>query len=340
MKKVISVFLALGLVAQIGLFSAFAAPKVAVTSIKVTPASITLAAGNTGILKATVSPATATNKAVSWKSSNAKIAAIDSTGKVKALSIGSATITCTAKDGSGKMAVSKVIVVKSTVVKPTTKAQILAAYTTVMNKAKVAKPAYLKKEFQSLPKADQHMDGWLIKLLLPLANSFMTQEQDVEIETQTKGNDMVWFPVCKASKGCLLTNVSAIKSATCSVLANGNYVITIILNEEHNPEPYKKGQIKATSNTGNMFYPLARADIDDTIVNDSTVNKVVKNVKYDLKYYNCKAILEYNPKTNQVVKLDQYMSVFIDIQDGKVLFSTATGNAILYNTMKAWNFKY
>lgn len=227
---------------------------------------------------------------------------------------------------------------------PSTKAEILAAYTTVMNYAKTAKPAYLKKEFQSLPKADQHMDGVVIGALLPLANSFMTQEKDAKTETQTKGNDMKWFPVCKAPKGCLLTNTGAIKTATCEKLSNGNYKITIILNDEHNPEPYNETTKSASSNTGKMFYPLAKADIDNTLVNDSTVKTVVKNVKYDLKYFNCIATLEYNPKTNHVVNLEQDMSVFIDIQDGKVgigfLSVTAKGNAILYDKLTAWNFQY
>jgi hypothetical protein len=224
--------------------------------------------------------------------------------------------------------------------KPTTPAQILAAYTEVMNYAKTAKPAHNRKEFQSLPKEDQNMDGFIIKTLLPIANTFMTQEKDAEVEDQKNGNDMKWFPVAKSSKGCLLTNVSAIKSATCDELANGNYKIVIILKDEHNPEPYMEGDTKATSNTGNMFQPLAKSEIDNTIINDSTVNKVVKDVKYDLKFFNCKAILEYNPKTKQIVTMEQYMSVFIDIQEGRVIGFKATGNAILYNTLKAWNFKY
>lgn len=224
--------------------------------------------------------------------------------------------------------------------KPTTTAEILAAYTDVMNHAKTAKPAYNKKEFQSLPKKDQNMEGALVGLILPLAENFMTLEKDVKTEENKAGNDMKYFPVVKASKGCLLTNAGAIKSAKCDVLANGNYKITIALKDEKNPEPFKEGQAKATSNTGNMFNPLSRGEIDDVLINDTTVNKVVKNVKYDLKYFDCIAIVEYNPKTKQIVSLDQYMSVFIDIQEGKALLLNLKGNAILYNTMKCWNFKY
>ncbi|NLX93639.1 MAG: hypothetical protein GXZ02_07220 [Clostridiales bacterium] len=228
--------------------------------------------------------------------------------------------------------------------KPTTPAEILAAYTDVMNYAKTAKPAYNKKEFQSLPGEDQHMEGKVIGAILPVAETFMTKEKDAAVEDNKAGSDMKWFPVAKATKGCLLTDAGAIKSAKCDELANGNYKITIVLKDEKNPEPYKEGQAKASSNTGNMFQPLSRAEIDDTILNDNTVKNLVKNVKYDLRYYNCIAVLEYNPKTKQIVSLDQNMSVFIDIQDGivdlKIVKPTLKGTAILYNTMKCWNFKY
>lgn len=228
--------------------------------------------------------------------------------------------------------------------KPTTTAEILAAYTDVMNYAKTAKPAYNKKEFQSLPKADQHMDGSFVGAILPVAETFMTKEKDATVEDNKAGSDMKWFPVAKTSKGCLVTDTSVIKSAKCDELANGNYKITIILRDEKNPEPVKDGQAKATSNTGNMFQPLSRDEIDKTILEDSTVNKLVKNVKYDLRYFNCTAVLEYNPKTKQIVSLSQNMSVYIDIQDGVInlglIKPTLTGNATLYNDMKCWNFKY
>ena len=129
MKKTLSVLFTLGLVIQMGLFpagqvqagiTAFAAPKVTVASVKLTPSAINLAAGNTGTIKATVAPSNAANKTLSWKSSNTAVVSVDSKGKVTALSIGTATKTCTAKDGSGKKALCK-----ATVIKPTTKAQIL-----------------------------------------------------------------------------------------------------------------------------------------------------------------------------------------------------------------------
>ena len=54
--------------------------------------------GDTLQLAATVSPKTATNKEVTWKSSNEEVAKVDENGKVTAISSGKATIIVTTKD--------------------------------------------------------------------------------------------------------------------------------------------------------------------------------------------------------------------------------------------------
>jgi LPXTG-motif cell wall-anchored protein len=53
-------------------------------------------------LKASISPADATNKDVTWTSSDEKIAKVDANGKVTAVGVGKATITVTTKDGNFK----------------------------------------------------------------------------------------------------------------------------------------------------------------------------------------------------------------------------------------------
>ena len=51
-------------------------------------------------LTATVAPDNATDKTVTWKSSNTSVATVDATGKVTFVAVGSATITCTATNGT------------------------------------------------------------------------------------------------------------------------------------------------------------------------------------------------------------------------------------------------
>ncbi len=74
-------------------------PAVAVTGVTVSPKSVTISAGKTTNVTATVAPADATNKAVTWTSSNTSIATVSSNGKVKGVGVGTATITARTDDG-------------------------------------------------------------------------------------------------------------------------------------------------------------------------------------------------------------------------------------------------
>ena len=85
-----------------------------VTKLTLNKTKATLNPADTLTLKATVTPSNATNKAVTWKSSNTKVATVSNSGKVTAKAAGTATITCTAKDGSGKSAICKITVRKYT----------------------------------------------------------------------------------------------------------------------------------------------------------------------------------------------------------------------------------
>ena len=82
---------------------------ISVKSVKLNKKSITVKKGKKLTLKATISPSNATNKRVTWKSSNKKIATVSSKGVVKGVKKGKATITVTTKDGK-KTASCKVTV--------------------------------------------------------------------------------------------------------------------------------------------------------------------------------------------------------------------------------------
>ncbi|MBR5255149.1 MAG: Ig domain-containing protein [Bacteroidales bacterium] len=71
---------------------------VAVESITLNKSSLELKAGETATLTATVKPDNATNKTVSWSSSNSSVATVDAAGKVSAVAEGTATITAKAGD--------------------------------------------------------------------------------------------------------------------------------------------------------------------------------------------------------------------------------------------------
>ena len=85
---------------------------VAVSSVSLDKTSVSLNVGESVTLAATVKPDNATNKTVSWSSSNASVASVDASGKVSAVAEGTATITAKAGD---KTATCSVTVKKSVV---------------------------------------------------------------------------------------------------------------------------------------------------------------------------------------------------------------------------------
>lgn len=86
---------------------------VAVTGVSLNKSTLSLEEGKSETLTATVAPATATNKNVTWKSSNTAVATVDAAGKVTAVKAGTATITATTTDG-GKIATCAVTVTAAT----------------------------------------------------------------------------------------------------------------------------------------------------------------------------------------------------------------------------------
>ncbi|TWT27799.1 Ig-like domain-containing protein [Planomicrobium sp. CPCC 101110] len=74
-------------------------PPIAAKSAKMNKASATVKKGKTFTLSATVSPSNTTNKTLKWKSSNTKVAKVDSKGKVTAVGVGTAKITATTTNG-------------------------------------------------------------------------------------------------------------------------------------------------------------------------------------------------------------------------------------------------
>lgn len=76
------------------------AAPIAVTGVGVTPNTVTMVEGTLQTLIANVLPTNASDKSVSWFSSNTTVASVNTTGAVSAYSAGTATITVTTTDGS------------------------------------------------------------------------------------------------------------------------------------------------------------------------------------------------------------------------------------------------
>ena len=96
-------------------------PTILTTSITIDQASVSLEIGETTTLTATVLPEDATDKSVTWTSSNEEVATV-SDGVVTAVTVGTATITATTNDGSEMSASCDITVIKPSTgdIEPTT----------------------------------------------------------------------------------------------------------------------------------------------------------------------------------------------------------------------------
>ena len=103
---------------------------VLVTGLKLSSESLALQESGSDTLTATAEPADATNKDVTWASSDTDIATVSEDGTVTAISAGSATITATAADGSGASASCEVTVTHGDMVQTPKKDATCTAYGT------------------------------------------------------------------------------------------------------------------------------------------------------------------------------------------------------------------
>lgn len=117
--------------------------KQPVKEIRISKSVLAVQKGKTVNIKATVKPKNASNKKLKYKTSNKKIATVNSKGKVKAIKNGTVTITVTAADGSKKKATCKVGVytakIKKATVSPSKKT--LNVGKTVTLKTKIKSPS-------------------------------------------------------------------------------------------------------------------------------------------------------------------------------------------------------
>lgn len=160
----------------------------------------TMYTGKKLTLKAKVNPANASNKALTWKSSNTKIAKVASNGVVTGVKAGTVKITATAKDGSRKSAtctvtvrqsVSKITLSKTNVVLPkkgsSYKVRVTVAPKNTYNKNVAVKSAKTK--------------------VAKVSASTVKSGKTVKITAVKKGKTKVVFTAKDGSK----------KSATCKV---------------------------------------------------------------------------------------------------------------------------
>ncbi len=193
---------------------------------------------------------------------------------------------------------------------PVTTAEILAAYTAVVNKVKVDMPKFTSNDWQTVSNVD--MSRVTYSLLSTAAGSFLESQEDSEPGIHDKGTHAKWFalPTSTAKVGCVLTDTSKITSAK-AVKKGDNYVITISLATEKDPYMNIDNPTSCTSWHGRMFDVI---DIGEVV----EYAKKIPGVSTDNAYctFQGTAILTYNPVTNECINLDHVIDVRIFLGSG------------------------
>ena len=116
--------------------------------------------------------------------------------------------------------------------------------------------------------------GLLDSVIVPILEGFMTTEDEAEVKVNAKGSDDAKnrMPASTCTKG-------AVKSATAEKLANGNYKVVVVLNEQTNPSYADKDGLGVMSKEF-----LDYADVQKTVVEDPTVSKIVKSLDGKIVY--------------------------------------------------------
>lgn len=173
--------------------------EIKVANIKVTALSNKIAAGKKVKLTAAVAPANASNKAVTWKTSNKKVAIVSKSGVVtvnKKAAGKSVVITAIAADGSGARATYKIKVMKDAVKKVTI---------TGKNTVKAGKKLSLKAKVAAGKKANK-------KLVWTSSNvKFATVNQKGVVTTKKAGKGKKIKITAKATDGSNKKKVFVIK---------------------------------------------------------------------------------------------------------------------------------
>ena len=177
-----------------------------VTSIKLNAAKKAIYNGKAFTLKATVNPKNAAYKAVTYKSSNTRIATVTSKGVVKGIRPGRVTITVTARDGSKKAAKCQVTVVQQ----KATKLKISAKKTTTLKKkgasVKIKATLYPSNTYNKLIKVTSSK-----KRIVKLSASKIKSGKTVTVKALKKGKTVVKFTAADGSRKSAQTKVTVKK---------------------------------------------------------------------------------------------------------------------------------
>ncbi len=216
---------------------------------------------------------------------------------------------------------------------PESTKEIIDKYTQLVNDFKEKKPAYKKKEFQSLPEEYREF-GSAVNVLLNVASNYMVSEEECEELVRDAGSpEIVWdLPVHNTEKGCVLTDYDAVSRAECEDNGDGTYKISFSLKEEVNPQPTPADTLVPVSAHGAVMQPVATDELMKEVDSITSSLPGIALDDFSLHHHDCEFICVYNPETDKVLSITHH--IVIDITaDIKFFTANINGSARLLNEM-------
>jgi hypothetical protein len=208
-----------------------------------------------------------------------------------------------------------------------TKEEVLAFYQNAAKDiAENGSAGYNKKAWQSID--EMNFTGSAGNLLHPIVEGFVADEESAEVKASEKGSD-------DAKNRMPMSNCTAamVESATLETKGD-NYLITIVMKEQVNPEKTDVDGIAVMSD--NILYA---SDVIEIIETDGTINKVIKevnNLTLDYKEYTIQAEMT---KDGRFVNITQTGVMDVAADAKLVVGSTQGEGTITFNTVYS-DFRY
>lgn len=209
---------------------------------------------------------------------------------------------------------------------PASKQNILDKYTRVMGNLKRNAVSYEMIKYQNM--SDDYDIPLVGNMVLPIAESLIVHEDEAAIQYMT-GTEKL--PVVSSEYfGCLLTDVSKIKSAH---LIKDVCTTTIIIVMQDEKFTLPEGEKSAIAE---MFTPLSPQQLKDI---SSEFAGVVSVNNYDITMKDCTATLVFDTYSGDVESLTHEINYYVEV-DARAVVVPITAYCTITDTMQISNIKY
>lgn len=204
----------------------FKEKTVPVETLSLSASQLTILAGQSSQLTATVGPENATNKELTWTSSNEDVAIVAVDGRFTALKAGETTITAQTKDGTGIQA-SCHVVVTAPVVPPTTVTPVPSVVPTTpptISNDKKTEVVLAKAKIKSLKKGKKNQAKLVIKKVKGATGYEVVYAKNKKFSKAKKlSTKKTSATLKKLKKGTYYVKVRAYKTAVKGKKSYGSY---------------------------------------------------------------------------------------------------------------------